>query len=103
VPRAALVIGAVLLLGLAALNPDAYIARQNIDRFQQTGRVDWNYLAGLSADAAPALAELPASRGCALDGAPQLDDWLAWNLGRQRAYDVLRTVQAPGTVCPSRP
>jgi hypothetical protein len=103
VPWTGLVAGAVLLLGLAALNPDAYIARQNIHRFEATGRVDWSYLAGLSDDAVPVLVGLPAPyRGCALDGVPRREDWLSWNLGRWRAYDVLRSVHAQGSGCPTR-
>lgn len=90
VPRAALVSGAAVLLGLAAMNPDAYVARQNLDRLAATGKVDWYYLSGLSADAAPVLAELPARyRACVLDAFPRSDgDWLEWNLGRARAATV---------------
>ncbi|HEY9563366.1 MAG TPA: DUF4153 domain-containing protein, partial [Nocardioides sp.] len=43
-PRAALLSGAGLLLGLAVLNPDAWVAQQNIDRYAETGKVDWLYL-----------------------------------------------------------
>jgi hypothetical protein len=90
-PRAALLSGAGLLLALGAVNPDAWIARHNVDRYDATGKVDWSYLQGLSADAVPVLATLP--RGvvqCALAGQqPADDDWLEWNLGRQRAEPVL--------------
>ena len=58
----ALLSGAALLLGLALANPDAWIARHNIDRYEATGKVDWSYLRGLSADAAPTLAALRPSR-----------------------------------------
>jgi hypothetical protein len=86
-PRFALVSGVVALLGLALLNPDAWIARHNLDRYADTGRVDWTYLRGLSDDAVPVLADLPArERRCALaNQAAPSDDWLAWNLGRSRA------------------
>ncbi|WP_435741379.1 DUF4153 domain-containing protein [Nocardioides sp. SYSU DS0663] len=99
-PRFALVSGVVALLGLAALNPDAWIAERNLDRYAETGRVDWTYLRSLSADAVPALGDLPADvRHCAL---PQprvrsdLDssDWLEWNLGRARADEILDRVAA---------
>jgi hypothetical protein len=92
VPWAALLSGAVTLLGLAAINPDAYIAERNIERFEETGRIDWYYLSGLSADAVPALADLPAEqRACALQDMPPdyEDDWLEWNLGRERAAAAL--------------
>jgi signal transduction histidine kinase len=102
-PRFALVTGAVGLLGLAAINPDAWIARHNIDRWEQTGKVDWAYLSGLSDDAVPVLATLPPTeRACALvrrHGAH--DDWLEWNLGRARAAHALRdaTPTTPDLSC----
>jgi two-component system, OmpR family, sensor histidine kinase BaeS len=86
-PRFALLSGAVALLALAAINPDAWIAEHNLDRYAATGRVDWTYLRTLSDDAVPVLAKLPAGqRRCALAGlkAPS-DGWLEWNLGRHRA------------------
>lgn len=95
VPRAALLTGAVMLLGLAAVNPDAYIAERNLERFEETGRVDWYYLAGLSDDAVPALTILPARyQACVLSAeeASEDDDWLEWNLGRSRADDALQNV-----------
>ncbi len=41
------------LIILNLLNPDAFIARQNIERFDQTGKIDIHYLGNLSADALP--------------------------------------------------
>jgi len=105
-PRFALVSGAVALLGLALVNPDAWIARHNLDRYDETGRVDWGYLDGLSDDAVPVLSELPATeRACALSGWTRSDDdWLEWNLGRSRAAaalgDVAKVPLAIGT-CPT--
>lgn len=96
VPRAALLTGAAMLLGLAAINPDAYIAEQNIERFERTGRIDWAYLAGLSDDAAPALARLPEHyQACVVGDAPTADDWLEWNLGRARAAEAPRPSALP--------
>jgi hypothetical protein len=92
VPWAALLSGAAMLLGLAAVNPDAYIAERNIERFEETGKIDWYYLSGLSADAVPVLADLPERyRACALQDMPPAydDDWLEWNLGRERAGSAL--------------
>lgn len=86
-PRTALLTGAGLVLALALLNPDAWIARHNLDRYAETGKVDWYYLEGLSDDAAPVLA---ANGGqCALIGTVDEDDWLEWNLGRSRALPRL--------------
>jgi signal transduction histidine kinase len=90
-PRFALISGVVALLGLAALNPDAWIAEHNLDRYADTGRIDWTYLRGLSDDAVPVLDDVdPALRECALGGREPADgDWLEWNLGRARAADAL--------------
>jgi signal transduction histidine kinase len=97
-PRAALLSGAALLLLLAVVNPDAWIARHNLDRYDETGKVDWTYLQGLSADAVPVLATLPDEVvECALMGhEPSDDDWLEWNLGRQRAEPLLRSYLTDG-------
>ena len=59
--------------------------------FEQSGKIDWYYLSGLSADAVPALADLPEEyHGCVLQDMPPAyeDDWLEWNLGRARAGDA---------------
>jgi len=104
-PRAAVLTGSVALLGLAVVNPDAWIARHNVDRFETTGKVDWQYLATLSADAVPVLLNLPPElRDCALSvGWSSDDDWLAWNLGRARARDAVggeALPAPPSTTCP---
>src|SRR3546814_9377734 len=61
--------------------------QQNIDRYAETGKVDWLYLQDLSDDAVPVLATLDDDVvECALDGRSiSDDDWLEWNLGRARA------------------
>jgi two-component system sensor histidine kinase BaeS len=92
-PRFGLFSGVALLLALAAINPDAWIARQNIDRYQATGKVDWTYLGTLSDDAVPVLSTLPpdlAECALALDGRTR-DDWLEWNLGHSRARTFIKT------------
>jgi Domain of unknown function (DUF4173) len=94
VPRASVGLAVVLLLTLAVMNPEDYVARRNIARYQQEGKIDAWYLRALSADATPALSELPDPvRRCVLSWiAGDLDDddpWYAWNLDRQRARDVL--------------
>jgi two-component system, OmpR family, sensor histidine kinase BaeS len=91
VPRFALITGVAGLLGLAALNPDAWIAEQNLDRWAGSGKVDWSYLRNLSADAVPVFEGRSATEiAC---GMPrywsQDDDWLSWNLGRSRARAVV--------------
>ncbi|MFC3503393.1 DUF4173 domain-containing protein [Micromonospora krabiensis] len=86
-----LVVGTAIaaLLGLAVINPDRFIAEHNVDRYRETGRLDVVYLAGLSADAVPALDRLPEPlRSCALRrlaaAQPETDLGTA-NLGRARA------------------
>ncbi len=117
VPRFALLSAASLLLGLAVANPDAWIARHNLERYQATGKVDLYYLGQLSADATPALSRLSGQdAACALH--PVLEDrrsartegrtegWPSWNLGRSRAEDALAELDlGDGPVCaePSEP
>jgi hypothetical protein len=106
-PRFGLLTGVAALLGLAALNPDAWIARQNLDRYEDTGEVDWTYLADLSDDALPVLRELPDDlEDCAIDVAGDgHDDWLEWNLGRWRARDYVHAHAGDldrETVCPGQ-
>lgn len=90
-PRASIAAGMVVLLALAALNPDRFVAGQNVDRYQRTGRIDVGYLQTLSADAVPELDRLPAKlRECALRSiAEQLrnhpDGWTEYNFGRSAA------------------
>ena len=94
VPRVAVALGVVALLGLAAANPDGLIAERNVTRYQQQHRIDRAYLAGLSVDAVPALNRLPADvRDCVLPGIDRYDDpddWRGWNYGRERARDILK-------------
>jgi two-component system, OmpR family, sensor histidine kinase BaeS len=91
VPRAVLVSAAAFALVFAAMNPDAWVAGRNIDRFEAGASLDTLYLSTLSADATPVVVErLPAPMASCLtasmSGGPfQTDDWLAWNLGRSRA------------------
>ncbi|MBC2935107.1 DUF4153 domain-containing protein [Nocardioides sp. zg-1228] len=104
-PRVALVSGAVALIGLAAINPDAWVAGRNLDRYDATGDLDIRYLQDLSADAAPVIAErLPADVArCALERLPLnglwaevVDDPRAWNLARERAEHALRDLGMVG-------
>lgn len=96
-PRFGLLAGAAVLLGLAAVNPDAWIARHNVERYAATGHVDWFYLAGLSRDATPLLAALPPEDAvCALASAESPhDQWPGWNLSRARAAAILDDLGLP--------
>ena len=104
-PRVGIAAGVAALLGLAAANPDGMIANYNIQ--QNRTAVDVIYLSRLSPDAVPALAALdPARRECVLgrmsmDLATRGEDgWRGWNLGRQRARDVIADyVDGPSWRC----
>ena len=82
---AAVRVGAVGLLGLAAINPDLWIAQHNLSRTQATTPVDYQYLADLSPDAAPALVGVTAPGVTCPAGAGRGTDWLEWNVGRAQA------------------
>ncbi|TQL67432.1 signal transduction histidine kinase [Nocardioides albertanoniae] len=107
--RFALVSGAIALIGIAAINPDAWTAEHNIARYEETGKIDTVYLRGLSDDAVPALKKLPADlRRCVLAPDERTGDWLEWNLGRERADGMTPTYDPPigseadpAAVCPS--
>jgi Domain of unknown function (DUF4173) len=87
------------VLALNAINPDAVIARTNLDR----PHVDLVYLTELSDDATPALVEalpgLPAGdrRDLALalrERELRDTDWRTWNWSRSRARDALARLPA---------
>jgi len=90
-------IAAVLFLaGLNLFNPDAFIARQNLDRFHQTGKLDGAYLGSLSPDARFEINEaLGATTGqthADIEAALQASalpiehskNWQSWNYSRTR-------------------
>jgi hypothetical protein len=98
-PRACVLVTALVALGVVLIDPDRHVAERNVERYARDGKIDLDYLRGLSADAAPALAELPQEeRYYALTDLrlrlPDREGWTDWNLARARARDVLRE-QAP--------
>jgi hypothetical protein len=91
---AAVVLTAAGLLAFSLGNPDRRIAERNIDRWETTGLLDADYLAKLSADAVPALVELPwPERGRTTsilrDRLRVGDPWSSANLSRSRARRLL--------------
>jgi hypothetical protein len=91
---AAVVLTAAGLLAFSLGNPDRRIAERNIDRWATTGLLDDHYLARLSADAVPALVELPLPERLwttlILRDKLQVDDpWSSANLSRVRARRLL--------------
>ncbi|GAB3262539.1 DUF4153 domain-containing protein [Arthrobacter pigmenti] len=109
-PRAALASGAALLLAVGLANPEAWVAQQNIERYEATGKLDLAYLSTLGADATPVIAAgLPAElEQCVItrQSIPGggTDDWLAWNLGRAQAEAVpgYGPEEVPPGQCPSQ-
>lgn len=106
-PRFALLTGAAALAGLALLNPDAWIAQHNLDRYQASGKLDWVYLQGLSADAVPVILEAAPTlpEGVAACAVPDVDrtGWRAWSWGQHQATSALDAQPTDlGHVCTSR-
>ncbi|GAB3253978.1 hypothetical protein GCM10027425_13520 [Alteromonas gracilis] len=88
--RAGLLSGAVLMVGLAAINPDAWIAERNIERAEAGRELDVYYLATLSDDATPTLVERLGDQAACAVSRPEgeEDDLGEWNLGRVRAQEA---------------
>jgi Domain of unknown function (DUF4173) len=102
--------GFISILLINAMNPDALIARVNVDRMEAGKRFDAYYLTGLSADAVPAMIEaLPAmdeeDRRIVEDHLEAFSrwssrsrDWRTWNLSRARSTSS----KPPGSPPPAR-
>ena len=103
-PRAAVAASGLVLVAFVAINPDGYVAARNVERQARTGRLDLAYARSLGADAAGALARLPAPlAACALAPlrerlANEHDGLGGANVARARARRVLRT--APSRCSP---
>lgn len=94
--------GFAAILLLNAMNPDALIARANIERIEDGNRFDAYYLPLLSDDAAPVISErLPdvfGDRELAEDYTLEEalldewknegDDWRTWNISRIKAQEI---------------
>jgi hypothetical protein len=107
--------GFAAILLINALNPDALIARVNVDRMEAGKRFDAYYLTGLSADAVPIMIEaLPTMDGAnrrSVEG--HLDDffrrssgntdWRTWNLSRSRAQHLVEASQEPAAGAQATP
>ena len=103
---AAVVTALAVLLVANVVNVEGFIVDRNVDRFAGTGKLDVDYLIGLSDDAVPTLVgrwddldvaeRARAASGLCEDATTMSDtsSWLGWNLGAQRATDALATVCA---------
>jgi hypothetical protein len=107
-PGATVALAVVAVLGLVAIDPDAYIADTVIARYRHDGHLDANYLSHLSADAVPAIDRLAEPyRSCVLAGLADrpstVDRWYAANVGRVTARQILtaRPVPADTVPCPN--
>lgn len=91
----------LFLVGMNLLNPDLFIARQNIQRFTTTGKIDVYYLSTLSDDAILEVVktldildgDMKNSLGYQLYWRTQWDndseDWQSFNISRSRAKKIL--------------
>lgn len=100
--RQVVTISLATLVVLVYCNPDAWVARKNLDRYSRTGKIDTRYLGRyLSADAYPTLvavlAALPPEVHDSLARAlsrnerrllARPDRWYEWNLRRRPARSV---------------
>jgi hypothetical protein len=89
-------VGVLILVGS---NPDALVARWNVDRFQHTGKFDLSYAMRMSEDAAPELNRLPGDwRVCAFARKDGKDSsaWYAVNLPRREAARIESKVKSAG-------
>ena len=99
-------------LSFAVYNPDAQIARINVDRYEDTvaadkaPTIDISYLAGLSPDATGQLLRLPDElQPCVLrriaETAREKRGWTGFTVGRAQAKADLHDVDLPAvTACP---
>ncbi|MEU9704137.1 DUF4173 domain-containing protein [Streptomyces sp. NPDC047981] len=106
-PRAVAVSAAAGVLAFGLASPDALVAERNVERFSSSEKIDISYLAGLSADAVPALDRLPEpQRSCALlDIEARLRDddggWYAtsWSEARARTLLAERGIERTPAEC----
>lgn len=96
----------VSVLGFFALmniiNPDAFIARQNVNRFQKTGKIDTAYLHELSEDATPEIVRLLTQPNGKVQNeaanalyfqskhAHEASEWQSVNAAKERAKQLFR-------------
>ncbi|GIJ55089.1 DUF4153 domain-containing protein [Virgisporangium aurantiacum] len=89
-PRAVTASAVVMQIGVAAVNPEALMARTHIDRLEHGYPLDTAFLDSLSADAAEEIEKVPPVwRTCDEAARPaQPDPWYRFNLSRHRAHRI---------------
>jgi uncharacterized protein DUF4153 len=103
-PIGVVVTGLAAILALNVLNPDALIARIDVDRARSARPLDVRYVTGLSADAVPTLVgrldrlSPDARRAVARELLERWGtggrDWRTWSVARSRAGDAVRAHRA---------
>lgn len=109
----------VSLVGFNLLNPDAFIAEQNVKRYLETGKLDADYAIAMSADATPVFAahfdELKPDAQAKLGGGLRYQKdqlygslsragWQSYHAARKQAIDALVAKQdALNQYAPIRP
>lgn len=93
----------VFVAGMNLLNPDAFIAEKNLERFNATGKIDLEYLSGLSSDASPVLVTIfekgytteksPLGRALYDRSVVEPGVWQSWNLSREKEMRLLKNYQ----------
>ncbi len=91
------------------MNPEAFIVRQNYQRYLSTGRLDLYYLNHLSADAVPEMVKLQSPLSGSLKGelgraidqmtmvrfqTDAYQDWRAFHFSRERAKKLAENSSA---------
>ena len=107
--RAALMSAAAFVLVGGIVNPEAWVAQHNIDRYAATGKLDAAYLRTLGPDATPTIVTgLPrALSACivqpsTIEARAAREDALSWNLGRAREVSAAPAplTQGEAAACP---
>lgn len=80
------VLGFIAVIALNTINPDAYIANQNMDRTQFTEDGELDYIRNLSADALPTVIDRYVSRPPNRKVAKQIDAWACIALDQERRW-----------------
>ncbi|MFM6847746.1 MAG: DUF4153 domain-containing protein [Terrabacter sp.] len=108
-PRAALLSAAAFVLVGGIINPEAWVAQHNIDRYAATGKLDAAYLRTLGPDATPTIvAGLPRTLSACIvlpstiEARAAREDALSWNLGRAREVSAAPAplTQSEAAACP---
>ncbi|MEK7069162.1 MAG: DUF4173 domain-containing protein [Patescibacteria group bacterium] len=86
------------------LNPDVFIAQKNLERFNATGKIDFDYLSGLSSDAAPVLIGIfeksdatersPLGRALYDRSIVGPEAWQSWNQSREIEMQLLNSYRS---------